>query len=160
MVVSLPLSVLASKSTHKAKMGTIITPRRSLAILFVPVLCFSQAFGLTAPKQATRSTSTLREVLQQHAATFLAPSTVLFFMGAKDPSVASAFANKISNQYDDGPKRRGPQICVCVCAVGYTDPQLPLGLFISVLSLDFPPPSRTTQHQDFGSFHSHKSRRR
>ena len=42
-------------------------------------------------------------------------------------------------------------MCVCVCAVESTDPQQPLGLFVSVFSLDFPPPQlRTTQPQDLG----------
>jgi hypothetical protein len=128
------LSVTYNNITLSKRRVTMNTPRRSLAILVVPVLCFSQAFGLTAPKQATRTTSTRREVLQQHAAMFLAPSTVLFFMGVMDPSVANAFANKVSNQYDDRPKRRGPQVCVCVCRRVYGSATTPWAFCLSVVT--------------------------
>lgn len=88
-------------------------PAGSRAILLMLGLCFSQAFGLANPKEATRTTSSRREVLHHAAVAFLAPSTILFFTGVLDSSVANAFANKVSNQYDDRPKRRGPQVCVC-----------------------------------------------
>jgi len=68
-------------------------------------LLASIAFALSP----NESTSSRRDALKQAFAGGVAVSSV--FLLSSPP--VNAFANKISDKYDDRPKRRGPQVRAC-----------------------------------------------
>lgn len=83
--------------------------------LFVELVVQTLVEGLAQPLRDTRSNpaaiiSASSEASTSRRSLFALGISSAILLGTSDGDAAEAFSNKISDKYDDRPKRRGPQV--------------------------------------------------
>jgi hypothetical protein len=92
--------------------------KQTLFLAAAAALLFSSQVECLAPSSKSLTKGSPAENIQsisRRNVFGLAISSAMMLGITKDDE-ALAFANKISTQYDDRPKRRGPQVCLLVYA--------------------------------------------